>query len=132
MQPWAMPLTSTDYVLTLWTNSGCPVTAAVQIQVDKDVRIYFPNVFSPNGDGINDKFTVSGRQDLLFVRTLIIYDRWGGSLWQGTDFVADGTNGWDGYSRGQLAPSGVYVWTCEVEMIDGSRLRFSGDVTLLR
>ena len=116
----------------LWTREGCIVTATVHIQVNNDVRIYFPNVFSPNGDDINDKFTVSGRRDLIMVRSLVIYDRWGGALWEGKDFIADGTNGWDGYSRGEAAPSGVYVWKCEIELIDGHREIFSGDVTLLR
>ena len=132
LQPWARPVKTTDYQLTLWTAEGCVISATVRIEVNNDVLIYFPNVFSPNGDGTNDKFTVSGRQDLILVKTLVIYDRWGGALWQGTDFIADGTNGWDGYSRGEEAPAGVYVWMCEIEVPDGSRKVFSGDVTLLR
>lgn len=132
LQPWAQPVRNTDYVLTLWTQEGCIVTATVHIEVDKNIRVYFPNVFSPNGDDVNDKFTVSGLRDLIFVKTLVVYDRWGGALWEGKDFIADGTIGWDGYSRGKEAPSGVYVWTCEIELIDGSRAVFSGDVTLVR
>jgi len=132
LQPWARPLVSTDYILTLWTVEGCVTTAIIRIEVSKDVKIYFPNVFSPNGDAINDKFTVSGKRDLVLVKSLVIYDRWGGALWEGTNFMADGTNGWDGYSRGQAASSGVYVWKCEVELIDGSREVYSGDVTLIR
>ena len=116
----------------IWTIEGCVTTAVVRIEVDNNVNIYFPNVFSPNGDNVNDKFTVSARQNLVTVTSLIIYDRWGGALWEGTNFVADGTYGWDGYSKGQAAASGVYVWKCEVTLIDGSPKVFSGDVTLLR
>jgi gliding motility-associated-like protein len=132
LRPWANPLVNTDYTLTLWTIEGCITTAIVRIEVDNDVNIYFPNVFSPNGDNVNDKFTVSSRRNQVRVRSLIIYDRWGGALWEGTDFLADGTHGWDGYSRGQAAATGVYVWKCEVEMLDGSHKVFSGDVTLVR
>ena len=132
LQPWAQPVRNTDYILRLWTQEGCIVTATVHVLVNNDVRIYFPNVFSPNGDNINDKFTVTGRRDLIVVRSMVIYDRWGGALWEGKDFIADGTDGWDGYSRGEAAPSGVYVWKCEIELIDGRREVFSGDVTLLR
>jgi gliding motility-associated-like protein len=133
LQPWAQPIHNTDYELTLWTPEGCVITAIVHIEVDNDIRVYFPNVFSPNGDAINDKFTVSGLRDLVWVKTLVIYDRWGGALWQGTEFPADGTNGWDGYTtRGQIAPTGVYVWTCEIELIDGTREVYSGDVTLVK
>ena len=75
-------------MLTLWTQEGCIVTATVHIEVDKNIRVYFPNVFSPNGDDVNDKFTVSGLRDLIFVKTLVVYDRWGGALWEGKDFIA--------------------------------------------
>lgn len=132
LQPWARPVVDTEYLLTVWTNEGCITTAVVRIEVDRDIQIYFPNVFSPNGDNINDKFTVSGKQGLILVKSLVIYDRWGGAMWEGIDFPADGTFGWDGLSRGQKAATGVYVWMCEVELIDGSREVYSGDVTLLR
>jgi gliding motility-associated-like protein len=132
LQPWAKPIQTTEYELTLWTASGCIVSAIVRIEVDNELKLYFPNVFSPNGDGINDQFNVSGRQDLFVVESMKIYDRWGGLLWEERNYIADGTNGWDGTSRGQTAPAGVYVWMCEIQRADGTSETYSGDVTLVR
>lgn len=132
LQPWAKPVRDTEYQLAALTENGCLVTATIRITVDNEVKIYFPNVFSPNGDGINDKFNANGRQDHFTVSTLSIFDRWGGLLWEEYDFLPDAASGWDGTSRGQIVPAGVYVWMCEILKADGTTERFSGDVTLVR
>lgn len=132
LEPWAMPVQSTDYQIRIWSVEGCLVTAFVRLEVDSDLKIYVPNVFTPNIDGVNDIFTVYARGEVRQVRYLRIFDRWGNGVWQGNDFLPDGTKGWDGLSHNQPAPSGVYAWVCEIELIDGTKKVLHGDVTLVR
>lgn len=132
LEPWAKPVQSTDYQIKIWSVEGCLVTAFVRLEVDRDIKIYIPNVFTPNTDGVNDIFSVFARGEVRIVRSLSIFDRWGDGVWQGIDILPDGSTGWDGLSRGQRSPSGVYVWVCEIELIDGTREVLSGDVTLVR
>ena len=131
-QPWASPEASIEYVLTAWSVDGCVTTAVTSIEVRRDVHIYIPNVFTPNGDGNNDIFTAYGNREVKMVSRLLIYDRWGDAVWQGENFLADGSFGWDGLFRGQPMQPGVMAWICEVELVDGSRQKFAGDVTLIR
>jgi gliding motility-associated-like protein len=131
-QPWAQPDESTDYAISVWSIEGCLVIATVQIEVDRNPKIFIPNVFSPNGDDINDVFAIIANREVTLIRNLVLYDRWGGVLWEGTNFVADGTFGWDGTSGGELMLPGVYVWSAEIEFRDGSTDVRAGDVTLVR
>ena len=131
-QPWASPEESTDYQLTAWSIDGCVTTAVISIEVRHDVNIYIPNVFTPNGDGTNDIFTAYGNREVKLVRRLLIYDRWGDAVWQGENFQADGSFGWDGLFRGQPMQPGVMAWVCEIEFADGTTRQFAGDVTLIR
>ena len=66
---------------------------------------YSPDVFSPNGDGINDSFNVSIVGHDSF--ELFIYDRWGNQLFSTTDTE----EGWDGtYPNGKEVPQDVYMY----------------------
>ena len=86
---------------------------------------FIPNAFSPNGDGINDEFKVSGSIQVVEMR---IFDRWGGCLY--TSF--DANTGWDGSYRGHLVQPGVYVYWIKIKLSDGSIKLFKGDVTVMR
>jgi gliding motility-associated-like protein len=84
--------------------------------------LFIPNVFSPNGDGINDVFFVDYTGSQPF--QLDIFDRWGVLLYQGTNK----TIGWDGNTtQGQPATDGVYFYHVEI----GGRA-FVGEVTMMR
>lgn len=68
--------------------------------------LYAPNAFSPNSDGRNDFFELSGAD--LEVLELQIFDRWGSRLLQ--EKSTAGNARWDGRVNGSIAPVGVYVW----------------------
>ncbi|MEM9546811.1 MAG: T9SS type B sorting domain-containing protein [Bacteroidota bacterium] len=89
---------------------GCIQTQQLMIEFEPEQGIYFPNVFSPNGDGINDIFEIFGPADTQVV-SFTIYDRWGNLM----HLVEDKTLGdtdifWDGFYNGKLVQSGVYVY----------------------
>ena len=79
-------------------------------------KIYVPNSFSPNGDGVNDFFKVFANCNLGFqIKKCSVYNRWGGLVYQGFN-----TNEieWDGRSNDGLIQSGVYVWVFEYEILN--------------
>ncbi len=85
-----------------------------------------PTAFSPNGDGQNDLFLVRGGPfKSINVR---VYNNWGQLIFESIDQM----EGWNGTFNGTEQPIGVYVWVVEVEMLNGKKVKKTGDVTLLR
>ena len=110
------------------TENGC--IASDSIWVANDCYIDLPNVFTPNGDGINDYFFP--RQLLtrgLTKFSMNIYNRWGQLIFK-TDAL-DGT-GWDGMFNDAPQPQGVYVYVIDAQFKDGEKFHKQGNVTLLK
>lgn len=112
--------------LHVYNEGGCTSEHAEQVCILSSTRVFIPDAFSPNGDGVNDVLYVRapGVADLLFQ----VLDRWGGVVFS-TDQVE---RGWDGTTRQGNAPSGVYVYMLDAVMMDGEVVRSTGDVTLVR
>jgi gliding motility-associated-like protein len=97
-----------------------------------EVGISIPNVFSPNGDGINDFFSLSFGSDIQVLSiTGTIYDRWGNLVFnsQSIPFI------WDGTYAGEKVMPGVYVYTINVKYLELGRERekeLMGDVTVMK
>lgn len=89
-------------------------------------RLFAPNAFTPNGDGLNDEFFLKGR--FIDEYNLRIYNRWGELLFE-TFTMYDG---WDGKLHGKASPEGVYVWVATGLGFDGTEITLRGTVTLLR
>ncbi len=122
----------TEFLLTVTDSNACVVQQQIIVQVEKDLKIYAPNIFSPDGDGINDIFTIYGEEGTIINR-LQIFSRWGDELFIiNSDFNVNEYTGWDGMYRGKEADIGVYVWTAEVTFIDGTTQIFMGDIVLSR
>ncbi|MBI5914412.1 MAG: gliding motility-associated C-terminal domain-containing protein [Bacteroidetes bacterium] len=122
------------YTLTIIDINGCTASAQVLVEVDRNRNVYIPNVFSPNGDGINDKFQVFTGIGVTRINFIRLYDRWGERVYEDSDVPpsSDGTPGWDGVFRGQKMNPAVFLYLTEVEFLDGQVLLYRGDVTLLR
>ncbi len=87
----------------------------------------FPNVFTPDGNGVNDIFGVVSNCTTGFSVNILIYDRWGNKV-----FSSSGApTGWDGKIRGKSANSGVYIFKASIEYGE-DRYIFVGNLTLLR
>ena len=88
-----------------------------------------PNAFTPNGDGINDKFRILGVEPENITKfNFQIYNRWGQLIFH-TDNILDG---WDGTFKGETCPSGVYVWLIYYEDNKKQKVSNKGSVTLVR
>lgn len=100
---------------------------AVNIQ-DCDCFLFVPNVFSPNGDGIHDKF-VPQIDCNIFSYNLQVYDRWGRQVFVSASI----DNQWEGYYGNQPAKEGVYYWVLTYEGTEKREKRTEkGYLTLLR
>jgi len=110
---------------------GCEYT--YQAIVIGKLGYWVPNVFSPNGDAVNDYFNLF--TDLGFDRIdkLQIYDRWGGLLFESRDGIPNSHQGaWYGESNGKPVIPGVYTYLFLFKDRVGKSYKIAGDITLIR
>lgn len=98
-------LTSGTYFIKATSNQGCSVTQSVKVNID-DADILPSNIFSPNGDGINDVWLIP-LIEYYPESTIEIFTRNGQSIYRSKGY----TRVWDGRSNdGQIVPVGVYYY----------------------
>jgi gliding motility-associated-like protein len=130
--PIANPVRTNYYQLFIVDVNGCKDDARIQVRVNKRRDIFVPNIFSPNEDGENDRFTIYGK-GVREIRYLKVFDRWGTEIFYAPRLpINDESAGWDGRFRGTALNPAVFVWVAEVEFIDGEVEILKGDVTLFR
>lgn len=120
--------------LTIIDQNGCAQTDFLNILIDKNRRVYIPNVFSPNGDNLNDIFYIFGDESqIVNIKRFLIFDRWGEVLFETKDAqVNDPEAGWNGLYQSKILNPGVYLYFAEIEFVDGKVEQYNGDVTLLK
>ncbi|MCB0790390.1 MAG: PKD domain-containing protein, partial [Flavobacteriales bacterium] len=107
----------------------CRDTVVHVITVPRDLRIWAPNSFTPDGNGLNDEFVIQGADLVPSSVHLSIFDRWGALIHE----VKGRTPSWDGTIGGQPCPNGVYVWKLKARLQCGyEEEEHVGHVTLLR
>ncbi|MBX7176898.1 MAG: gliding motility-associated C-terminal domain-containing protein [Saprospiraceae bacterium] len=123
----------TVFTVTITNKNGCTATASIRIQVIKR-GIWVPDVFSPNGDGINDYFyPVAAPGSYKQVRLLQIFDRWGELVFHKENFQPNlDIEGWNGQFKGVGLNPGVYVYQLILEWNNGELANLQGDVSLIR
>ncbi len=114
------------------TDFGCDSIVTLRLKYIF-YHVFVPNAFSPDGDGVNEFFTLFTNDNALEIKTLNVYDRWGEHLFLGQNLPPNlESRGWDGTFRGEKMMPGVYVFTAEILFEDGAVRVFSGDVNLVR
>lgn len=108
------------YVLTVRDALGCVRTTEIEIPVDVD--IFIPNIFTPNGDGVNDVFFI---RNLPQGSKLVITNRWGNQVFQSSNYPVNAND--PGLWNGGNQPDGVYYYRLQA----GGRV-FNGWVEILR
>ncbi len=132
--PRLMPTETTTYQLQMTDTAGCTIDDFITVAVHKSRDIFIPNAFSPNQDGINDSFYPYGGFEIVAIHSMHVYDRWGGKVFElNEEFLPnDPDMGWDGIARNKPAEPGTYLYTMNVEFIDGEVILFSGEVNLMK
>lgn len=122
------------YTLTIVDANGCSASAQVLLDVDRNRNVYVPNIFSPNGDGVNDKFQVYTGIGVTGINFIKVYDRWGELMFEEADLPPspNGTPGWNGTFNGEKMNPAVFMYLIEVRFLDEQVLLYRGDVTLIR
>lgn len=119
-----------QYRLTLASRSGCDSTVLLNLSA---FQAYFPNVFSPNGDGSNDRFNAMTGPAIQQVLSLKIFDRWGGLVYSGVNLSPHDTGaGWDGRRGETPLPEGLYLFLATLALNDGVAHQLQGSVLLVR
>lgn len=129
--PVATPLATTRYKITVSNIHGCSASDEVLIKMQCDEnKVFIPNAFTPDGDGVNDVFRILG---ISYVKHLIIYDRYGKKVFERNNYLAaDKSLAWDGTVNGYPQPTGTYVYFAEMECESGGIFTRKGTVTLIR
>jgi gliding motility-associated-like protein len=117
-----------EYTVTLTAvnRNGCESDSSIVVKSYPPMRVYMPNSFTPNGDGINDMFGMTGEAYQGYV--IRIFNRWGQELYKGVHYDA---NAWDGTCGGELVPRGLYLWKIEVLPFAGMNVLKEGTVMVL-
>jgi len=132
-QTFTTPTNTQYYEILVMNSFGCSVIDDITIVVLKPKRVFIPNVFSPNGDGINDLFLIYAGDEVVNIKSLRIYDRWGEEVFARENFKAnDPLLGWNGYFRSQIVNPGVFAYWTEIEFVDGIVKIYIGDLTILK
>jgi gliding motility-associated-like protein len=117
--------------LTATNQYDCKASTTRLLRVRTERAVYIPNAFTPNGDGINDKFMPYASGDFYNADfQMRIFDRWGNKLL----FTGDINQGWDGIYKNELCERDVYVYSIIfTSKEDGSvSAKFKGIVTLVQ
>ncbi|SHN32841.1 gliding motility-associated C-terminal domain-containing protein [Chitinophaga sp. CF418] len=125
--PIATPRETTTYTVTT-TDKNCSKTDIVTVFVTFNNSLYVPTAFTPNKDGVNDRFVVKTRG--VAVYNIQIFNRWGQLVFSSNN-VSDH---WDGKFRDQLQPGGSYVYIINYSFFgqENKELMQKGAFTLIR
>jgi gliding motility-associated-like protein len=120
--PSASPVDDITYTLRVTSDKGCTTSDQVFVKVLKKPQI--PNIFSPNGDGIHDRWVISFLETYPGC-TVEVFNRYGQRIY----FSIGYTNPWDGTVNGKPVPVGTYYYIVDPK---NGRVKQSGYVDIIR
>lgn len=103
-----------EFIMNFVDKNGCSWTDKQLLSITSEL---FPNIFTPNGDGVNDV--------LLADYAITVFDRSGNIAYKGTE-------GWDGTINGKAAEQGIYLYVVESTDANGETYQHKLTVTLQR
>ncbi len=110
---------------------SCVVRDSIRIEevpFNCGCKVYIPNIFSPNQDGVNDTFQPVSPCEILDFE-LKIYDRWGALVYESTN----ATTGWDGKVKGEVPPQGVFAYQLQYRFQYEEEVQLeTGSISLIR
>lgn len=117
------------YQMTMLNNFNCPVTGQILVKEICNPKVFVPDAFSPNNDGLHDHLEIFGKYFKNF--EMKIFNRWGEII-----FISSDRNmQWDGTYRGEDIPIGTYPWIISYRSIfeDDTEIKIQkGSITLIR
>lgn len=114
-----------SYRVRVMPNVGNTASLSNTVTFIKEVNLGFPTAFTPNGDGLNDVFHISGQY--VEKMNIKIFDRWGILV-----FASERNEPWNGTREGIVLPQSSYVWKAEITDLAGRNFSREGTLLLLR
>ncbi len=130
LNPIAAPNEPTRYTVSILGKNGCSAKASIEVIFEKpdNLNVFVPNVFSPDADGVNDRFAAFLSPGLTFGK-MQVFDRWGELVFE----THDPAQFWDGRYRGKPLASEVFIYSLEYrENWQQAERKLSGSVALIR
>jgi gliding motility-associated-like protein len=127
LSPVVKPTATTTYALSITDANGCT-------SVDNTVVTVIPycikvmDAFTPNGDGINDRWLVTGNGGCVTKTIVNVFNRYGGLVYNNNNYQND----WNGTYKGKPVPDGTYYYVINYTLVNGNTVTLKGDVTILR
>jgi len=125
-------LTAGSFIVCLVVESvnGCMDTTCKEVIIKHNIMFYAPSAFTPDGDGLNDLFSVKGIGFNTDEFQCYIFSRWGEVIFHSDDINFS----WDGTVKDSknIAPEGVYTWAVFVKDFNGEMKKYFGTVTILK
>lgn len=126
-RPVANPTTTTVYTLSVTDANSCIATDNVTVNV-LPYCVKPMGAFSPNNDGINDRWMATTSNACTKRVKVTIYNRYGTTVYTNDNYQND----WNGTYKGTAVPDGTYYYFIAFELINGKAVTLSGDVTIIR
>jgi len=122
------------YRVTVQTLYKCTAFDEVRIVVFCGKgQLYIPKAFTPNRDGLNDRFYIRG-YGLARVKRMVIFDRWGKKVFEKQQVpVNDPSQGWDGTVNGlAVGNTSAFVYIVDVICKDGQEFNIKGTIMVVK
>ena len=134
---WIWNTGATSFNIFVGSPGGYRATVSIgnchatdSVTISQDCFVAMPNIFTPNGDGVNDYFYPrSLLSSGLTEFKMDIYNRWGALIFE-TNAVEG--QGWDGKYNGVAQPEEVYIYVIDAKFKDGKKEHHTGNITLIR
>jgi gliding motility-associated-like protein len=121
----ANPEESITYTFTVTDPAtNCSAADSVVVTVIRTFDVWVPNAFSPNKDGVNDIFFVRGNNVKDFA--LKIFDRWGTLMFETSNL----NDGWNGEYQGRIVNTGIFVYTLDYTLKEGTQGTLKGNISV--
>ena len=117
-------------MLVVESSENCKDTSLNSIIIEKGFRIYVPNVFTPDRDGVNDMFGPVGTFGAVSDYTMQIYNRWGELIFESDD----PSKYWDGtyFKNDKHVPEGNYVYFINIIDDYGEQFSYTGNFIMVK
>lgn|GEM_PF-1305340 len=124
---------SLDVRIVVQDDRGCKASDGFRLEVVLG-DTYAPTAFSPNGDGINDYFTLySDNGSGEIIESLLLFNRWGGLVFEAKEIPLNAESlGWNGRVGSKAATPGVFTYLAVIRFGNGVLRELKGDVVLVR
>lgn len=124
---WVKPPVTTNYTMTITDANGCIGSDdALVTVIPYCVKVM--SAFTPNGDGINDRWLVTNGASCSQQIIVKVFNRYGELVYSNENY----NNDWDGTYKGKPVPDATYYYSIQYRLINGNTIPVKGDVTILR